>query len=47
MKNMNTLKPYMTVNPLKAKKKNEDLEIPKTLSKEILHKIKLIEKAFR
>ena len=46
--NMYTLKTYETVNPLKSKKETEEeQEKPKILTKEILHKIKLIEKAFR
>ena len=42
-----TLKNYETFNPLNSKKETEGQEKPEILTKGILQKIKLIEKAFR
>jgi hypothetical protein len=42
---MSHLKPYTTVDPYKSKNHNEIKQ--KELTKEVKHKLKLIEKAFR
>jgi len=44
--NSSTLKTYETFNPLNSKKKTEGQK-PEILTKGILRKLKLIEKAFR
>ena len=47
LKKMSTLKAYITFDPLKSGKRNEEDERSEMLTEEIKHKIKLIEKAFR
>ena len=44
---MHTLKTYTTNNPLESKIHTQEGKIPEMLPKEIQHKLKLIEKAFR